>query len=62
MPPRDVSGGCTDSVGDGREGGPTIFAEVKNGKGVSLIVDLVLSAWRACGASHGVGAKPGPSS
>lgn len=45
-----------------REGGPTIFAEVKNGKGVSLIVDLVLSAWRACGASHGVGGKPGPSS
>jgi len=34
-----------------REGGPTIFAQVKNGKGVDSIVDLVLSAWRASGAS-----------
>lgn len=34
-----------------REGGPTIFAEVKNGKNVQAIVDLVLSAWRASGAS-----------
>lgn len=34
-----------------REGGPTIFAEVKNGKGVDQIVDMILSAWRACGAS-----------
>lgn len=33
-----------------REGGPTIFAEVKNGKGVEHIVELVLSAWKASGA------------
>lgn len=34
-----------------REGGPTVFAEVKHGKGMDSIVDLVLSAWRASGAS-----------
>jgi len=34
-----------------REGGPTIFAQVKNGKGVDEIVDLILSSWRASGAS-----------
>jgi urease accessory protein len=34
-----------------REGGPTIFAQVKNGKGVDEIVDLILSSWRANGAS-----------
>ncbi|KAF8539906.1 CobW/HypB/UreG, nucleotide-binding domain-containing protein [Trichophaea hybrida] len=34
-----------------REDGPTIFAEVKNGKNVQAIVDLILSAWRASGAS-----------
>lgn len=34
-----------------RDGGPTIFAEVKNGKGVDQIVDMILSAWRASGAS-----------
>jgi len=34
-----------------REGGPTIFAQVKNGKGVDAIVDLILSAWRSCGAA-----------
>jgi urease accessory protein len=34
-----------------REGGPTIFAEVKNGKNVQAIVDLILSAWKASGAS-----------
>ncbi|KAK2810604.1 hypothetical protein FQN50_002861 [Emmonsiellopsis sp. PD_5] len=33
-----------------REGGPTVFAEVKNGKGVEHIVGLVLSAWKASGA------------
>ena len=33
-----------------REGGPTIFAEVKNGKGVQDIVGLLLSAWKASGA------------
>lgn len=34
-----------------REGGPTVFAQVKNGVGVDRIVDMVLSAWKACGAS-----------
>ncbi|KAK2749752.1 hypothetical protein FQN55_002988 [Onygenales sp. PD_40] len=33
-----------------REGGPTIFAEVKNGKGLKNIVDLILSAWKTSGA------------
>lgn len=33
-----------------REGGPTIFAEVKNGKGVDHIVGLILGAWKASGA------------
>ncbi|RAK96261.1 urease accessory protein UreG [Aspergillus ibericus CBS 121593] len=33
-----------------REGGPTVFAEVKNGKRVSDIVNLILSAWKASGA------------
>ncbi|KAK3713694.1 hypothetical protein LTR37_008388 [Vermiconidia calcicola] len=40
-----------------REGGPTIFAQVKNGKGVDHIVDLLLSAWRSCGASAANGTK-----
>jgi urease accessory protein len=35
-----------------REGGPTIFAQVKNGKGVQHIVELILSAWRSCGAAE----------
>jgi urease accessory protein len=35
-----------------REGGPTIFAVVKHGKGVAAIVDLILSAWKASGASQ----------
>jgi urease accessory protein len=33
-----------------REGGPTIFAEVKHGRGVEAIVDLIISAWKASGA------------
>ncbi|KAF2201950.1 urease accessory protein ureG [Delitschia confertaspora ATCC 74209] len=33
-----------------REGGPTVFGEVKHGRGVDAIVDLILSAWRASGA------------
>ncbi|KAF2830175.1 urease accessory protein UreG [Ophiobolus disseminans] len=35
-----------------REGGPTIFAEVKKGRGVDAIIDLILSAWKASGASQ----------
>ena len=33
-----------------REGGPTIFAVIKQNQGVDDIVNLVLSAWKACGA------------
>ncbi|OGE50219.1 hypothetical protein PENARI_c018G11400 [Penicillium arizonense] len=33
-----------------REGGPTVFAQVKNGKGLANIIDLILSAWKASGA------------
>jgi urease accessory protein len=33
-----------------RDGGPTIFAVVKHGKGVDNIVDLIISAWKASGA------------
>lgn len=33
-----------------RDGGPTVFAEVKNGKGVEHICNLILSAWKASGA------------
>ncbi|KAJ9664893.1 hypothetical protein H2201_004945 [Coniosporium apollinis] len=35
-----------------REGGPTIFAQVKNGVGVEHIVGLILSAWRGSGAAE----------
>merc|ERR1711977_202949 len=34
-----------------REGGPTIFAQVKNGVAVPDIVGLILSAWKASGAA-----------
>jgi urease accessory protein len=33
-----------------RDGGPTVFAEVKHGKGLADIVKLILSAWKASGA------------
>ena len=32
------------------DGGPTIFAVVKHDKGVDDIVNLILSAWKSCGA------------
>lgn len=35
-----------------REGGPTIFAQVKNGKNVDHIVNLILSAWKGSGAAQ----------
>ncbi|KAL2265370.1 hypothetical protein VTJ83DRAFT_6470 [Remersonia thermophila] len=35
-----------------REGGPTVFAQVKKGVGVEHIVTLILSAWRASGAEE----------
>jgi len=34
-----------------REGGPTLFAQIKNGVGVDDIIRLILSAWRASGAA-----------
>lgn len=33
-----------------REDGPTIFAQVKHGQGVNQILDLLISAWKSCGA------------
>ncbi|EPS33762.1 hypothetical protein PDE_08724 [Penicillium oxalicum 114-2] len=33
-----------------REGGPTVFAVVKHGKGMDHIVNLILSAWKGSGA------------
>ena len=34
--------------------GPTVFAEVKNGKGVPAIIDNVLASWaEATGADRG---------
>ncbi|KAK4175943.1 CobW/HypB/UreG, nucleotide-binding domain-containing protein [Triangularia setosa] len=35
-----------------REGGPTVFAQVKKGVGVEHIVNLILSAWKASGAEE----------
>lgn len=35
-----------------REGGPTVFAQVKKDVGVEHIVNLILSAWRASGAEE----------
>ncbi|KAI7181076.1 hypothetical protein D0864_07840 [Hortaea werneckii] len=40
-----------------REGGPTIFAQVKNGTGVNHIVDLIVCAWKSSGASAAGGAN-----
>jgi urease accessory protein len=33
-----------------RDGGPTVFAVVKQGKGVDDIVNLIISAWKSSGA------------
>ncbi|KAK4205607.1 CobW/HypB/UreG, nucleotide-binding domain-containing protein [Triangularia verruculosa] len=35
-----------------REGGPTVFGQVKKGVGVDHIVNLILSAWKASGAEE----------
>jgi len=43
-----------------REGGPTIFAQVKSGKAVDHIVDLILSAWRGSGAESVSKERGGP--
>jgi len=43
-----------------REGGPTVFAQVKKGVAVDHIVNLILSAWRASGAEEAAKAHGGP--
>lgn len=43
-----------------REGGPTVFAQVKKDVGVDHIVNLMLSAWRASGAESVAKAQGGP--
>ena len=43
-----------------REGGPTIFAEVKKGRGVEDIVGLIVSAWRGSGAEAVTRERGGP--
>ncbi|CAE7208824.1 unnamed protein product [Rhizoctonia solani] len=36
-----------------RDGGPTVFAAVKHGKGVDDVIEHILGAWRASGAGKG---------
>ncbi|KAI1368977.1 urease accessory protein UreG [Xylaria arbuscula] len=43
-----------------REGGPTVFAQVKKDVGVDHIVNLILSAWKACGAEEVSRNRGGP--
>jgi urease accessory protein len=43
-----------------REGGPTVFAQVKKGVGVEHVVNLILSAWKASGAEESRRAQGGP--
>ncbi|KAL1881130.1 hypothetical protein VTK73DRAFT_4807 [Phialemonium thermophilum] len=43
-----------------REGGPTVFAQVKKDVGVDHIVNLILSAWRASGAEEYSKSRGGP--
>ncbi|KAB5528148.1 urease accessory protein-like protein [Coniochaeta sp. 2T2.1] len=43
-----------------REGGPTVFAQVKKGLGMDHIINLILSAWRASGAEEVSRANGGP--
>lgn len=43
-----------------REGGPTVFAQVKKGVAVEHICNLILSAWRASGAEEVQKSKGGP--
>jgi len=43
-----------------REGGPTIFAQVKKDVGVNHIVNLIKSAWKASGAEAERRSKGGP--
>lgn len=43
-----------------REGGPTVFAQVKQNVGVDHIVNLILSAWKASGAEEHRKSRGGP--
>lgn len=43
-----------------REGGPTVFAEVKKGRGVEHIVGMLVSAWRGSGAEAVSRERGGP--
>lgn len=43
-----------------REGGPTVFAQVKKDVGVDHIMNLILSAWRASGAEDAQKSRGGP--
>ncbi|GKU02243.1 urease accessory protein [Fusarium langsethiae] len=43
-----------------REGGPTIFAQVKKDVGVDHIISLIKSAWKASGAEEERRSKGGP--
>jgi urease accessory protein len=43
-----------------REGGPTIFAQVKKGKGVDHIVGFITSAWKGSGAEAVTKERGGP--
>ncbi|CAG9980565.1 unnamed protein product [Clonostachys byssicola] len=43
-----------------REGGPTVFAQVKKDVGVDHIVNLITSAWKASGAEEERKTKGGP--
>lgn len=43
-----------------REGGPTVFAQVKKGVAVNHIVSLIVSAWKASGAEQERKSKGGP--
>ncbi|UPK94157.1 hypothetical protein LCI18_005092 [Fusarium solani-melongenae] len=43
-----------------REGGPTVFAQVKKDVGVDHIINLIKSAWKASGAEEERRSKGGP--
>ncbi|PHH82828.1 hypothetical protein CDD82_4700 [Ophiocordyceps australis] len=43
-----------------REGGPTVFAQIKNRLGIEHVINLILSAWKASGAEDVSKARGGP--
>lgn len=43
-----------------REGGPTVFAQVKKDVGVDHIINLIISAWKASGAEQERKSQGGP--